>query len=148
MDPAAGTKVDRNSAVTITVATEPPVDVPDVRGQDQVQAQTILQNAGFQVSVQPVPSNEVAAGKVVATDPAGGTKAPKGTTIVVQVSQGPQSVAIPSVIGQPAGNAGATLQGAGFNVVINGCATQSSPIVSQNPGAGEAPPGTTVTIGC
>jgi serine/threonine-protein kinase len=145
-NPAADAKAARGSAVQVTVAVEPPIDVPNVVGQDQTAAQTILQTAGFQVAVAPVPSTEPA-GRVVATDPAGGTKAPKGSTISMQVSTGPQAVAIPNVIGQPAGTAGQTLQAAGFNVVIT-CANAASPIKSQNPGGGEAPPGTTVNIAC
>jgi len=146
-NPAADAKADRGSTVQVTVAVEPPVDVPNVVGQEQTAAQTALQTAGFQVSVTPVPSNQTA-GTVVATDPAGGAKAAKGSTVTMQVSTGPQAVAIPNLIGQPAGAAGASLQAAGFNVVINGCATGLTPVVSQNPGGGEAPPGTTVTIGC
>jgi serine/threonine-protein kinase len=147
MNPVAGTQVDRGTTIQITVAVEAPIDVPNVVGQEQTAAQTTLTTAGFQIAVSPVPSNQPA-GTVVATDPAGGTRAPKGSTINMQVSTGPQSVAIPSVIGQPAGTAGASLQAAGFNVVINGCATQETPIASQNPGGGEAPPGTQITIGC
>ena len=147
MSPEAGTKVDKGTAVALIVATEPPVDVPDVRGQDQVQAQTILQNAGFQVSVVPTPDNTVPAGKVVNTDPAPATKAPKGTTIAVQVSTGPQTAAIPNVVGQPAQTAANTLTGAGFNVVVSGC-TGLKPVKTQSPGAGEAPVGTSVTINC
>jgi beta-lactam-binding protein with PASTA domain/tRNA A-37 threonylcarbamoyl transferase component Bud32 len=146
-NPAAGTTVDKGSAVEVQVAAEPPVDVPSVVGQDQVAAQNTLQTAGFQVTVQPVPNNTVAAGKVVATTPAGGTKAPKGTTITMQVSTGPTSVAIPNVVGQTRENASAALTGAGFNVTINGCAPGAT-IASQNPAGGEAPPGTGVTIGC
>ena len=146
--PVAGTKVDKGTTVTVTVAAELPIAVPDVRGQDQVQAQAILQNAGFQVSVAPVPNNDVAAGKVVNTDPAPGAMVPKGTTIAVSVSQGPQTVAIPSVVGQPAQAASNALTGAGFNVVIQGC-TGLKAVKTQSPGAGgTVPVGTTVTIIC
>jgi serine/threonine-protein kinase len=147
MDPTAGTKVDKGTAVTLSVATEPPVDVPDVRGQDQVQAQTILQNAGFQVSVVPTADNAVPAGKVINTDPAPGAKAPKGTTIAVQVSTGPQTAAIPNTVGQPAQVAATTLTGAGFNVTVSGC-TGLKPVKQQSPAGGEAPVGTNVTITC
>jgi beta-lactam-binding protein with PASTA domain/tRNA A-37 threonylcarbamoyl transferase component Bud32 len=147
MSPTAGEKVDKGTAVTLTVATEPPVDVPDVRGQDQVQAQTILQNAGFQVSVVPTPDNAVPAGKVINTDPAPAAKVPKGTTIAVQVSTGPQTAAIPNVVGQPAQIAATTLTGAGFNVTVSGC-TGLKPVKQQSPAGGEAPVGTNVTILC
>jgi serine/threonine-protein kinase len=146
-DPVAGTKVDKGTAVTVTVAAEPPVAVPSVTGQDQVAAQTALQTAGFQVTVQGVPNNTVAAGKVIATTPTGGTKAPKGSTVTMQVSTGPQSAAVPNTIGQTREAASAALTGAGFNVTINGC-NPGQVILSQNPAGGEAPPGTGVTIGC
>jgi serine/threonine-protein kinase len=146
-DPVAGTKVAKGTAVTVAVAAEPPVAIPSVAGQDQVAAQTALQAAGFQVTVQGTPSNTVAAGKVIATTPAADTKAPKGSTVTMQVSTGPQSVAIPNTIGQTREAASAALTGAGFNVTINGC-NPGQAIVSQTPAGGEAPPGTAVTIGC
>jgi serine/threonine-protein kinase len=146
-NPAANTTVDKGTAVELQVAAEPPVAVPNVAGQDQVAAQTALQAAGFQVTVQGVPNNTVAAGKVISTNPAGGTMAPKGTTITMQVSTGPTSVAIPNTIGQTRENGTAALTGAGFNVTVNGCAPGGL-IVSQSPAGGEAPPGSAVTIGC
>jgi eukaryotic-like serine/threonine-protein kinase len=146
-DPVSGTTVDKGSAVTVTVAAEPAVAIPNVAGQDQVAAQTALQTAGFQVTVQPAPSNTVPAGKVIATDPVAGTMAPKGSTVTMQVSTGPTATAIPNVIGQTRENAAAALTGAGFNVTILGCAP-GAVVASQNPAGGEAPPGTGVTIGC
>jgi serine/threonine-protein kinase len=145
--PAAGTKVDKGTTVQLAVAVEPPVDVPDVRGQDQVQAQTVLQNAGFQVSVLPVPDNTVPAGKVVNTDPAPGAKAPKGTTIAVSVSSGPQTAVIPNVVGQDVQAGASALTGSGFNVVVSGCKIGEK-VKQQSPAGGEAPLGTTVTIVC
>lgn len=146
-NPVAGTRVDKGTGVELTVAKEPPVDVPSVAGQDQVQAQTSLQNAGFQVTVRGEPSTTVPAGKVISTNPTGGTKAPKGTTITMLVSTGPQSVTIPNVIGQAREAASATLTTAGFSVTINGCIAGQA-IVSQSPAGGDAPPGSIVTIGC
>jgi serine/threonine-protein kinase len=149
MDPAAGTTVDKGAGtiVRLTVATEPLVAVPDVRGQDQTQAQSILQGAGFQTTFVQVADNATAAGKVVNTDPAPGAKAAKGTNISVSVSTGPQIVAIPNTVGQAVEAASGTLTGAGFNVIINGC-TAGQTVATQNPASGEAPPATTITIGC
>jgi serine/threonine-protein kinase len=148
-DPAPGTLVDKgpSSVIHLTVASEPLVAVPDVRGKDQVEAQSTLQAAGFQVSIVPVADNATAAGRVVNTDPAPAAKVAKGTTIAVSVSTGPQIVAVPSVVGQAVEAGSSALTGAGFNVVINGC-TAGQVIATQNPASGEAPPGTTVTIGC
>ena len=102
-EPAGGTKVDKGTTVQVVVAAEPPVDIPNVDGQDQVAAQQALQAAGFQVQVVPTPSDTVPGGKVISTDPAAGTKAPKGTTVSMQVSTGPTTVAIPNVVGQRCG---------------------------------------------
>lgn len=146
-NPAAGATAAKGSTVQVTVATEPPVPVPSVVGQDQVQAQTTLQNAGFQVTVVPTPSNTVAAGKVISTTPAANTPTPKGTTIQMAVSTGPQAVAIPNVINQTREAGTAALTSAGFSVTVNGCAPGAI-IATQNPSGGEAPPGTVVTIGC
>ncbi len=145
--PAADTKADRGTPIQVTVAVEPPIAVPDVRGQEQTAAQAVLQAAGFQVAVSPVETNAQPQGTVVATDPAGGAMAAKGSTINMQVATAPRAVAIPNVIGQPAGTAGQTLQAAGFNVVIT-CASAAAPVKTQSPGAGEAPPGTQISIAC
>ena len=146
-NPAASTKVAKGTTVQVTVAAEPPIPVPSVVGQDQVQAQTTLQNAGFQVQVVPTPSSTVAAGKVISTTPAAGTLTPKGTTIQMAVSTGPQAVVVPNVINQTREAGTAALTSSGFNVVVNGCAAGQI-IATQSPSGGEAPPGTTVTIGC
>jgi serine/threonine-protein kinase len=145
-NPPADSKADRGTPIQVTVAVEPPVVVPDVRGQEQTMAQSVLQFAGFQVAVTPVETNAQPQGTVVATDPAGGTPAPKGSTISMQVATPPKAIPIPNVIGQRASTAGQALQAAGFNVRITCAADQ--PIRTQSPGAGEAPPGTQINIGC
>jgi beta-lactam-binding protein with PASTA domain/tRNA A-37 threonylcarbamoyl transferase component Bud32 len=145
-DPAAGAKVAKSTAVTVAVAAEPPVAVPSVAGQDQVTAQNTLQAAGFAVQVVPTPSETVAAGIAIGTDPAGGTKAPKGTTIKLQVSQGPTMVPIPNVVGQPCTAGASTLTGSGFNVAITG--NQAGTVTTQSPAGGAAAPGSKVSITC
>src|SRR5262249_3122922 len=53
-DPKAGDKIPKaapgqpNPTVTVSIAKEPPVPVPDVSGQDPGTAETTLKNAGFQ----------------------------------------------------------------------------------------------------
>jgi serine/threonine-protein kinase len=144
--PAAGTTVDKGTVVQLTVAAEPPVAVPDVRNQDQVQAQTTLQNAGFSVQVVATPSNTVPSGSVINTDPAPGSKIPKGTVVKMQVSTGPQAVEIPNVIGQPCATGSGALTSAGFNVTITG--NPAGTVVNQSPSGGQAPPGSAVALTC
>jgi serine/threonine-protein kinase len=146
-DPAAGTTVDKGTVVRVAVAAEPPVAVPNVVNQDQVAAQNALQAAGFSVQLMPVADNAVAAGKVVSTNPAGGTKAPKGSTVVMNVSTGPATVAVPPVVGQPCNAGAAQLQASGFNVTVNG--NPAGTVTAQNPGGGtQAAPGSGVSISC
>ena len=73
--------------------------------------------------------------------------APKGSTVTMQVSTGPQTVTIPSTVGQAQEAAQGVLIGAGFNVTVNGC-LPGQLVASQNPAGGEAVPGTAVTINC
>ena len=145
--PVAGTKVDKGTAVTVTVAADPAVAIPSVTGQDQAAAQTALQAAGFQVTVQAMPDVALPAGKVIATIPVAGTKAPKGSSVTMQVSSGPSSVVIPSTIGLTPQDAKATLTAAGFVVTVTNC-LQIDIVSSQSPAGGEAPSGSPVIIGC
>ncbi len=73
-DPPAGGPVAKlptggRPTVTITVAREPMVPVPDVTQQDPLAAAAILGQAGFQVTVEPTASDTVPVGKVIGTDP-------------------------------------------------------------------------------
>jgi len=144
--PAAGTKVAKNSTVSVTRAAEPGIAVPDVVGQDQVAAQSTLQTAGFSAQAISTPSDTVPAGKVIATDPVAGTKAPRGSVVKMQVSTGPTAVEIPNTIGQACGAGANQLTSAGFNVTING--NTNGTVINQNPSGGTAPPGTQVAITC
>jgi serine/threonine-protein kinase len=147
MSPVAGTKAARGTAVTLTVAKAPQVAVPDVRGQDQTQASTVLQTAGFQVTVVPQANNTVPSGKVINTIPPPGTMANKGDAIQMVVSTGPSTITVPNVVGQNRQDAIAALTAAGLNVQAS-CGT-NSPVVSQNPAGGSmVPPGSTVAIAC
>ena len=147
MSPVAGTKAARGTAVTLTVAKAPQVAVPDVRGRDQVQASTVLQTAGFQVTVVPQANNTVPSGKVINTIPPPGTMANKGDSIQMVVSTGPSTITVPNVVGQPRQAAITALTSAGLNVQAS-CGSES-PVVSQNPPGGSmVPPGSTVAIAC
>jgi serine/threonine-protein kinase len=85
--PAAGTKVDPGSVVTLTVARQSKqVTVPDVTGRDQAAALTALSDAGLRASVS---QQDVTArsddGKVLAQDPGGGSKVNRNSTVTLTV---------------------------------------------------------------
>jgi eukaryotic-like serine/threonine-protein kinase len=63
--------------------------VPNVVGKDQQAAMTMLENAGFKVQVLSVkPTNSGQSGKVVDEQPAGGTRAPDGSTATISIGSG------------------------------------------------------------
>jgi serine/threonine-protein kinase len=148
MNPAAATVVNRGSTVTLTVAQQPQVSVPAVQGQDQVAASNAIQQAGLQPQIVPQSNPGVAAGKVITTNPPGGTMVAKGSTVQLFVSTGPQTVVVPGVVGQTRDAAIGALTGAGLGVQAT-CSSGSSVVASQNPAAGtQAQPGSTVAIAC
>ncbi len=90
--PSAGTTAKRGSKVRIDVSLGPnpgaQANVPNVVGQDQQTATSTLRSAGFTVQVIMVPTTDPSqAGNVVDEQPAGGTKAPKGSQVTIYVGQ-------------------------------------------------------------
>lgn len=86
-DPEGGAKLREGGVVQLTISKGPePVSVPDVVGTTSSQATKTLRDAGFDVNLVPVPSDE-APGTVVAQRPAAGAAAPKGTAVRLNVAQ-------------------------------------------------------------
>jgi eukaryotic-like serine/threonine-protein kinase len=90
--PKAGTQVRRKTRVRIDVSLGPnpgaQASVPDVVGQDQQTATSLLQSAGFTVQAITVPVTDPSQdGVVVDEQPAGGSKAPKGSQVTIYVGQ-------------------------------------------------------------
>ncbi|MFA5882659.1 MAG: Stk1 family PASTA domain-containing Ser/Thr kinase [Acidimicrobiia bacterium] len=147
VNPAAKTKVPKGSTVTLTVAAEPGVDIPDVKGQPQDAAIALINGVGLQPAVIAFPSDTIPSGSAIGTDPVAGTRVPKGTSVRLVISNGPAEVDVPIVIGQPQAAATANLIGLGFNVVVQQVSGQTPGIVfNQNPTGGKLTKGGTVTI--
>jgi serine/threonine-protein kinase len=146
-NPPADAKIDKGSTVQVMVAAQAVVAVPNVVGQDQGAAQAALQAAGFTVTITPAESDTVASGKVIATDPAAGAMAAKGSAVKMTVSTGPKQVTVPNVVGQVCSSGASTLTSAGLGVVINGSASNHA--TAQKPvGGTQAPAGSAVTLTC
>ena len=84
-------------------------------------------------------------GKVVGTDPAIGTPSPKGATVGIQVSAGPEQVDVPNTVGQGALQASALLHdqlGFGLTVQVkDGGPTNKGKVLAQTPSSGKAAKG-------
>ncbi len=89
------------------------VTLPNVVFKTADEAESILRSSGLQVTRQPV-GNDAAAGTVVGQDPPPNTTVDKGSTVTLQVSQGPQPVKVPDLVGDDLDDAKATLQRLGL----------------------------------
>ena len=149
--PAAGTTVLVGSQVVLNVSTGPKQSgVPTVTGEPYANASGALKGAGFKVVRVDAPSSEPA-GNVISQDPAGGTSATAGSTVTLQVSTGPQLVAVPSVTQSDQTNATQYLQSKGFSVAVVEQdvtdPTQDKLVLAQDPPAGtKAQQNSVVTI--
>ncbi len=86
---AAGTTVDEGSTVTFYLSLgQEMVTIPSVVGDGETSAKSQLQNAGFTVSTTYSYSSTKDAGIVISQSKTG--TAAKGTTITIEVSQGPE----------------------------------------------------------
>ncbi len=81
--------VPQNSTVTILVAKAiSTVPVPDVVGKSQIEATSILQGAGLNVTTAQLSSPTVPANTVISQDVAPGTNVAPGTKVTITVSNG------------------------------------------------------------
>ena len=151
-DPPAGTRVDKGTTtVTVFVSAGPaPVNVPNVEGMDQVAATQNLNSAGFRVLKATQSSSTTNAGDVISTSPAAGNPAPRGSTVTINVSTGPETASVPNVIGDSQSNATDELTSAGFDVtvvLVPSTPANSGKVIAQNPTSGTtANKGSTVVI--
>jgi beta-lactam-binding protein with PASTA domain/tRNA A-37 threonylcarbamoyl transferase component Bud32 len=154
-NPAAGAQVPKaGQKVTLQIAREPEIQMPNVVGQESQTAQQLLQQAGFQVSVQSEQSDTVPTGRVSRTDPGANARVKRGSPVTMFVSTGPQNVGVPNVVGQMQNQATQTLQQAGFQVFASPQNTNNPSdngrVLAQNPAAGQQVPkgsGVTLTVG-
>ena len=141
-----GTKAPRDSAVNLVVSNGPaPVDLSDWTGKKFDEAKRAMESVGFKVQRKDVYSDRFPdPGTVVATNPGPG-KVEKGATIVVSVSQGPETVEVPDVVGMNLDGATRRLEQAGFVVEVQGRA--KGRVVGQDPKGGtKAKRGSVVAI--
>ncbi len=133
-DPA-GKEIPKGSPVNLVVSKGPaPRQVPQVSGSfDDAKAAL----AGVQLKAKQVDvfSDDVPAGQVVSTEPGAGASAARGSTVVVNVSKGPDLVAIPSIKNKKLEDAIAILENAGLQAGQVYGPAKGKPI-STNPGEG------------
>jgi eukaryotic-like serine/threonine-protein kinase len=150
--PAAGTKADKGSTVTLSVSSGPgDLSVPPVQGLSQAAATRALRRAGLKVgNVVARPSNQFPAGQATATNPGVARSVPRGFTVTLFVSSGAPQKPVPSVVGESQTQAAADLTRAGFTFHTKNEASATVPVgnvISQSPaGNVKAANGSSVTI--
>lgn len=115
--------------------------VPDTAGKSYEAAEQMLETLGFSVVRGDEQDSSVTAGLVAGSDPAGGSQAPEGTTITLNISNGKMTKIPDGLVGQNVNSASSTLRNAGFGSIATTCETgsekkDSSTVVKVNPGSG------------
>ncbi len=149
-NPSPGDRVAKDTIVTLTVSTgAPKTTVPALANLPLAQAETLLENQGLKWAIHNVTSGSVQQDSVTATSPPKGTLVLVGSTVRLNVSTGPRTVGVPSVVGEQYASAESALKGAGFKVSRSDVpnAAPVDQVVSQSPSAGSsASPGATITL--
>lgn len=139
-DPIAGSRIAKGSKVRIWVSTGlPKAVVPGVVGQQSTDAVGALTRLHLKPDVHEVNSN-MPVNQVTAQDPPAGTKLPVGQSVRINVSKGPQPIAVPNVLSLPIDQATSTLQAAGFQVsprFVNN-SQPANTVIDQSPAAGSS----------
>jgi eukaryotic-like serine/threonine-protein kinase len=140
-DPQPGEEVREGSTVTIIVSSGPgDATVPGVVGRKQDVAESMMKEAGFETDVRREPSDTVDKGRVISTQPGENTQLQKGRTVVLVVSEGPEQVSVPDVVGDSEDAARSALEDAGLRAdVSEEESTEEDPgtVLRQDPGSGE-----------
>ena len=148
--PQPGERTQKGNFVTIYVSTGPAkATVPNVVGEQVDRALSDLQDAKLKIKTTQVASNKPQ-GEVVLQSPSAGAIVTEGSRVTVQVSKGPQPVAVPDVTGSSFDSATSALQARGFAVARGPDVESDQPkntVVAQSPAGGTLQaPGTTITL--
>jgi serine/threonine-protein kinase len=150
-DPPAGETAHEGDTVILRISGGPgQATVPDVADQDETTATSAIKKEGFQVETREEPSDTIAAGNVIRTEPPALSQRDKGSVVTIVLSTGAEQVLVPNVTQFGRAEATQTLQGAGFRVkVARRPTSEFAPgiVIAQDPSAGtRAPRDSAVTI--
>lgn len=117
------------------------VSVPDVTALSADDARTTLENAGFRVDVQQRTDATVPEGAVIGTRPVAGTTVDENSTLVLELSTGPEQIQVPALTGLTSDAAAAALDQAGLTLDPSvgrapSARDQVDKVVSQEPARG------------
>lgn len=131
--PAAGTKVDVHTQVTINISSgKEKFSLDDVTGMQYQQAQAQLENDGLVVSLEFDYSDSVGSDMVISTSPEAGSQVVKGDTITITASKGKETktTIVPNLLGHDIDDAIQMIKDAGLT--YNGKSSDYSDSYSEN----------------
>jgi eukaryotic-like serine/threonine-protein kinase len=140
--PPAGTTWPQNRPVTLRVAAGPPL--PNFTGMDIGAAEQLAGQDKVTLQQQPDNNSQQPKDIITGQNPTAGGIIEPGQTVVVQVSTGPQLVAVPDPIGMSVQDATQLLENAGFQVKVNKFGFFNK-VFNFSP-VGQAPRGSTITL--
>lgn len=152
-DPEPGTKVDPDSTIKVVVSIgEGTVEVPNVVGEREADAVSMLEDEEFDANKTYSYSDTVEAGYVISQTPDHNTKAKPGEAVTIVISQGKEMITVPDMktTYKSEDQAKLELGQAGFQVSVQSQTSESVPagiVIDQNPAPGsQAERGSTITI--
>ncbi len=117
-EPAAGSEVDCQSAVTMLVSKGVNlITVPSVIGEDETVARSQLENLGLVVNVDTKDADDPE-GTVIGQDPGPDSQLERNDRVTIVVSTGAGSVIVPDVVGQSEDSARSSLASRGLAVDV------------------------------
>ena len=128
-----GTMVEEGSNVVLTVsAGSEGVKVEDTVGMSEAEATATLGKSGFVVNKTESHDPYIKAGNVITQSPAAGSKAPKGTTVTITISLGPEvtKVQVPDLMGKGEEEAMALLVESGLQLGAVGEVNHEDPALT------------------
>ena len=147
----AGTEVAENSTINYKLSSgSAMLNVPNVTGKTQGEAEAMLTEMGFAVNISKSYSYDYPAGQIMSQNPTANTQAKAGDTINLEVSMGAQydGFTVPSVVGMAEADAKNAL--APLDVVVQSETSETAPagqVTAQSLAEGVyVDKGTTITI--
>ncbi|NNF08698.1 MAG: Stk1 family PASTA domain-containing Ser/Thr kinase, partial [Acidimicrobiia bacterium] len=126
------------------------VEMPGLTGATEAQAIEELQDLDLRFLLSRQPSDEFEEGTVASTDPVAGTLVDPTMRVTLVVSSGPETFAVPGVVGRDVTAASEALREADFIVRVESVTDDeiiANQVISQDPPAGtNHPPGTEVLL--
>ena len=134
--PDSSSEASDGSTVNLTVSSGPGKGlIPDVAELPEPRAKAALRAAGLVAKARQEFSRGVATGDAIRTQPTAGARLDKGSRVTLIVSKGPQTVAVPEVVGDAEAAAKGSVKRVGLRIEITQRRSNQSPgnVLSQSP---------------